>query len=507
MRIKKSLFNSTSNSLIFLIRSILLFVVRIIFVRTLGKVYLGVDSLFTNLLMVLSIADLGLVTAINYSLYDPLAKKDYKKVSSLMTFYKKVYNILGIIIIIIGLVFIPFLKFLVTEPVEHLYLIYILYLLTTASTYFISYKDALINADQNRYKTTFIIATTYIIMYILRIIMLLTIPNFILYVLIQFVMMIVQRILVNRYITKSYPQVDFKCKVKVPKQEQKTMIKGIKSIAMNKLGTYLVNCGDNIIISAIPGLGVILVGIYANYYSITNTADTIVSAGIEGITPSYGDLAVSEKVETQENVFNKIMFATFLVYGLISIGFIFLLSPLIKICFGSEFVLSKECVLLIAFNFYLIGNLKSLNVIKEATGNYVQDRYVNIIQAIINIIVSIVLGIKLGLIGVILGTTISYLVLPVWNRPYIAYKYIFNKKPFEYFKRQTLYFISLIFVLAIIQIVLNQISISNQILSFCTLGIIIVILYMILISIIYFKTDDYQYFYKMIKKRVTHQEK
>ena len=506
MRVKKSFFNGISNSLILVVRSILLFAVRIVFVRTLGKVYLGVDSLFTNLLMVLSITDLGVTTAINFNLYEPLSRKDYNKVSVLMTFYKKVYNILGIIVICIGLAFTPFIHLLVNEPVEHLHFIFILYLLTTASSYFISYKDSLLNADQNQYKSSLIVASTYITMYILRIVALILLPNFILYVLIQFVMLIIQRILVNRYITKSYPQVDFNCKEKVPKKEQKAMFKNVRSMFMNKLGTYLVNCGDNIIISAVPGLGVILVGIYSNYYSVTNTADTILARGIGGATSSFGDLAVSEGSETQENVFNKLLFLTFLIYGLISVGFVFLLSPLIKICFGSDFVLSKECVYLIAFNFYLIGSLKTLDVVKEATGNYVQDRYVNIIQAVINIAVSIFLGIKFGLIGVILGTTISYIVLPLWNRPYIAYKYIFNKKPFNYFKKQFIYLISLLIIVVLIGLILNNIIIPNQILEFFIKGIIIVILYFVFARIIFFKTDDYKYYYKLIKKRIIHQE-
>ncbi len=502
MRVKKSFLNAFSNSLILIIRAVLLFVVRIVFVKTLGKIYLGVDSLFTNILLVLSIADSGISTAINFSLYKPLSDKDYTKVSVLMTFYKKVYKILGLIVILIGLSMLPFLNIIVKENVSNIHFIFILYLSTTAMTYFISYKDALLNADQNNYKVSFITGGTYIVMYLLRILFLLILPNFIVFVLIQLIMLLIQRVMINRYITKSYKNVDFNIDKKLSKKEQKKIYKSVGSMFLNKIGNYLVTGTDNIIISAFPNLGIALVGIYANYYSITNMTDNIINRGLSGITASFGDLAVNESKEVQENVFNIISFISFFIYGLITIGFWFLLTPLIKICFGNSFGLEGLTLLVICLNFYMIGNVKSLDVIKEATGNYVQDRYANIIQAIINIILSIILGKILGLLGVILATLISCILVPLWNKPYIAYKYIFNKKPFNYYLKQLMYLIVLSIIAFICYVIINSIAINNALLSFAVTGIIIVVIYVLIISLLFFKTNEYKYLFGIFKNMV-----
>ena len=500
MRVKKSFLNAVSGSLILIIRAILMFAVRIVFVRTLGKMYLGVDSLFTNVLLVLSIADSGINTAINFSLYKPLADKDYKKVSSLMTFYKKVYRILGFAVLIIGLIFMPFLSFIIKESVPNIYLYYLIYLATTVVTYFISYKDSLLNADQNQYQSSLIVGSTYIIMYILRIIFLLVLPNFFVFAIIQLIMMIIQRVLVNRYITKKYDYISFKSSDKISKSEEKKIFKSIKSMFLNKIGFYLVNGTDNIIISALPKLGLGTVAVYTNYYSVVGMLENIISKAVSGVTSSFGDLAVKESKDVQQKVFDIISFLSFLIFGLFSVGFMFLLTALIKICFGASFGVSSATLLIICLNFYITGVLRPLDIIKEATGNYIQDRYANIAQAIINIILSIVLGIKFGLFGVVLATFISYILIPLWIRPFVAYKYIFDKKPYKFYFRQIIYLLSLILIYFVIVLIFKYVVINNIIISFIIKMLMIMVIYIMMISIIFGRTQEFKYIINLLKK-------
>ena len=498
MRIKKSFLNASSSTFIYVIRAILLFIVRIVFVKTLGKIYLGVDSLFTNILTVLSIADLGISTAINYCLYKPLSDNDYKKVSIIMTFYKKVYKILGLIVLTIGLLLMPFLRFVVRENIDNLYLFYLIYLFTTVITYFISYKDALLTADQKYYKSSLIVGLTYIIMYSLRILFLYLIPNFLIFTLIQLVMIIVQRVLINEYITKEYKNVSFNSKEELSKEEQKDIFFNIKSLFINKVGGFLVNGTDNIIISSLKNLGIGVVGVYANYYSITGMLDTILTKAISSVTSSFGDLAVNEDKKIQENVLDMVQFASFFVFGLISVGFMFLLSLLIKICFGVEYEVGYYTVMIISLNFYCAGIIKPLDMAKEATGVYRQDRYANLIQAGINLILSIILGNKLGLFGVVLATLLSTILVPLWNRPYITYKYVFNKSPLKFMIKQVLYFLSIILIYIVLFFIINNISINNDILSFIIKGIIISFVYIVLISVLYGQTKEYKYYKEII---------
>lgn len=505
MRVKKSFLNAVSNSAILVIRSILMFVVRIVVVKMLGQTYLGIDSLFTNVLLVLSIADSGISTAINFSLYKPLSDKDYKKVSLLMSYYKKMYRLLGFIVLGIGILFIPALPIVIKESVDNIYIYYIIYLLTTVIPYFLSYKEALLTADQNMYKSSIIMGLTYISLYVLRIVFLLIRPSFFIYSIILLIITLIQRYLVNRYITKKYPYISFNEKENISQKEQKSIFVSAKSMFLNKLGYYLVAGSDNIIISSIPTLGLSAVAIYTNYYSIVGTIDNIITRGLSGVTASFGDLAVNESKKTQENVFNIISFVAFLVYGLFTIGFAFLLTPLIKICFGSGFNISNEVLLIVCINFYLVGMAKPLDVIKEATGNYYQDRYVNLLQAFINIVLSIILGKLYGLLGIVLATLISFIVLPMWNRPYIAYKYIFGKSPKSFIKVQIKYVISLLLVYAVCWPIVSNLIISNKIVEFLIKVIIVTIIYIILIMVIYHKSEEEKYLIKLVKDKVVKQ--
>lgn len=498
MRLKKTIFNAFSNSGILLVRSVLLFVVRIIFVKTLGKSLLGVDSLFSNLLIVLSIFDLGITTAINYSLYKPLVNKDYKKVSALMAFYKKLYFTLGISVLLIGLCVLPFINLIVTENVKHIHFIYLLYLGTTTSSYFISYKDCLLYADQRNYEVTSIVGLSYILIYVLRIIFLLVLPNFIVYVLIQFIGLIIQRILINRYITKKYYMVDFNSNENLSKEETKEIKKSTKSMFLYKVGGYLVTGSDSLVISANPNLGVSTVGIYVNYISITSMLDSIIYRGLSGMTASFGDLSVSSKKEVQENVYNIASMFNFIIYGVFTIGFWFLLTPFIKMFFGSDFELSKSVLFIICVNFYLIGILKPLDIIKDATGLFNNDKYATLIQTAINLVTSILLSIKFGLIGVVLGTLISTILVPLWNKPYIVYKYVFKKNFLKYFKDQFKYALILIFTFIIINFLLKYISISNLLFLFIIKGIIIVFIFMSIIIILFRNNDEFKYIKDMI---------
>ena len=142
--------NFTNNILLNLFR----FILRIIFVKVLNEVYLGVDGLLSNVLGILALSELGIGTAINFSLYKPLADKDEKKINSLMRFYKKAYMIISIVVLVLGLGLLPFLGFFIKDSsgIEHLNIIYLIFLANMVIGYLFSYKRTLITADQNNYK-------------------------------------------------------------------------------------------------------------------------------------------------------------------------------------------------------------------------------------------------------------------------------------------------------------------------------------------------------------------
>ena len=183
MRTKNSILNISTNIVITFIKTVMTFVVRTIFIKILGQTYLGVNGLLTNVLSMLSLAELGIGTAINFSLYKPLAENDKVKISKLMTFYKNSYRIIALIVSIIGIIVFFFLDVIIKDAnnIQDLNIIYFLFLANTVFTYLISYKETLITADQKAYKLTKINFIFTILVNIGQIIALIITRNFIVY--------------------------------------------------------------------------------------------------------------------------------------------------------------------------------------------------------------------------------------------------------------------------------------------------------------------------------------
>lgn len=493
MRIEKSIYNVSSNIFIYAFRSIMMFVVRTIFIKVLGENLLGLDGLFTNILLMLSMAELGISNAINYSLYKPLAQNDTKKISSLMSLYRKIYKAVGFFVLIIGLIVMLFLDhFIDNIPGVNIRLIYLIYLFDTVSMYFISYKETLIIADQNNYKLTKFNFIFYLIMYILQILDLIYLKNFILYLIIKIVVMFLQRIFINVYITNNYKNVDFYSEEKVNDKDIKEIKTKVSAMFCHKIGNYVINGTDNIVISKF--INIATVGIYTNYLSVITMTNTLISGFYKGITASFGNLIVSEKENVQQDVFIKINFLGHIIYGLVSIGFAILINDFILLWIGEKFLLSKVVVLIVCFNFYLDGIRQCIDSIKESAGAYDKDKYIPIFQSLLNIIISIVLVKKIGIVGVVLGTLISNLLLPCWNRPYIIYKYIFKSSPKKYYKD---YILNILFIL-LSYILLNKliiyINLTKNIVSFIINFIIVVVGYVALILIFYGRGENYRFY-------------
>ena len=302
--------------------------VRIVFTKTLGQDYLGVESVFVNLISMFSLAELGITLSISFSLYKPLAENDTKKISALMTLYKKIYQTVGIFILVVGFIIMPFLThFIDNSTITNFYFIYVLYLVDSAMTYLITYKEVLIIADQknfkiNKYNIFAILSTN-----LLQILFLYLTKNFIIYILIKISVQFLQRIIINRYISKLYAYIDFNAKEKLEKQEMNTIKKNVKSMFTQKIGNYLLNGTDSLIISKYVGLGV--VGIYSNFLSITTILKNVINSITSGVTASFGNLIAKDDSKTQENVFDIMNYISFGICAFITIELYFLLNPFI----------------------------------------------------------------------------------------------------------------------------------------------------------------------------------
>lgn len=465
MRSKNSIKNIISSFASNILVNILKFVCRIIFVRVISEVYLGVNGLLSNVLGLLALAELGIGTAINYSLYKPIAENDNKKIKSLMKFYKKAYTIIAIVVFALGLVLLPGIPYLIKDNIgiEHLEIIYIIFVINQVIGYLFGYKRTIVVADQKSYKLVPFTMIFNILTSIFQIVMLLIFKNFIAYLLVQTIFIIIENMVINRYINKEYEVInDIKNAEKLDEKELKSIKKNIKALMYHKIGGYAVNSTDNIIISKF--IGIVECGYYSNYYALITIVSSIIYTFISNITASFGNLIVKEKKEKRLNVFNEINFIYYIMYGISTTCFITLFNPFVSYAYGEQFVLSTACVYLITINFYLLGMTNITEIVKSAAGLYDNDKLVPLFQAILNIVISIILGIKIGLEGVLIGTVISTF-LPLIAKPIIIYKHIFETKPIVYFLEQLKQIGVLIISIVIVTIITNKISFTNAIIN------------------------------------------
>ena len=497
-RTKNSIFNASSNFIVYVIKTILSFVVRTIFIKVLGELYLGVNGLLSNVLSMLSLAELGVSSAISFCLYKPLADKDYKKISATMSFFKRVYAIIGAIVSIFGIILYFFLDYIIKEynTIPQLNIIYILYLINTVSTYYTAYKEILITADQKSYKLTKINIIFTVLLYVLQLIVLLVFRNFIVYLVAQFFVQIMQKVATNIYVSKQYKEIEFNSREKLEKSTLDIIKKNVKAMMFHKVGDYCINGTDNIIISNM--INVSTVGYYSNYNMIITMINSIITMIYNNLTASFGNLLVKENKEKSLETFKKIDFIAFIMYGFCGIMFASLASRFIEIWVGKKYVLDTITVMLISFSFFFTGTRVASTTVRNAAGLYNADKWVPLGQSIINIVFSVILAKYIGLDGVIIGTIISS-ILPNYYRIYILYKNIFKEKYFKYLIK---YYIPYIVFFITIMIVTYYISSSikiNGIIGFIMVVLITFLIYSISVFIIFRKYKELKDIERLIK--------
>ena len=489
MRTLNSLKNVLSNFAYSIFLNILRFVSRIIFVKVLGEVYLGVNGLLSNVLGLLALSELGISTAISYSLYKPLEEKDTKKIKALMNFYKKAYFVISMVVLVSGLILLPFLPWFIkdTTEIEHLNVIYLLFLANMVIGYLFSYKRTLITADQQAYKITPFLMLSSFLTTVFQIIVLLIFKNFIIYLIVQTVFILFENIVVNRYINKQYKYLSEITKEdKLDKEELKSISTGIKALMTHKIGSYVFTSTDNLVISKF--VGIVAVGLYSNYVLIVGMVNSFIGTLTNNVIASVGNLIAGKDIEKKYEVFNEMNLICFVLYGVSTLFFISLFQPAISLFFGDKFLLSIAVVLLISYNNYIFGMTTVSTTFATAAGLYYKDRYVPIIQSIVNLVISVLLAIKIGVAGVLIGTLISN-VLPLLVKPYIAFKYVFKREFKEYiidFIKKT----SLLFLMfGLVFLAIKFVKIDNLILLLIYRFIVTGVISVVVLFIAYRKNE------------------
>lgn len=492
MRIENSIKNLSAAWISQLILLLIKFANRTFFVIFLGAEYLGVNGLFSNILSMLSLADLGVGSAIVYSLYKPIADDNRNQIVALMQLFKKVYICVGIFILIVGCSLTPFLGFFIKEMpknIGNLNLIYVLFVVNSGITYFYSYKGSFIIANQKNYIVTINHIIFATICTILQILILFFTKNFILYLCIQIMVTGLENYNISRKANKLYPFLKSKEKISLLRSTKSEIVKNTSAMIFHKLGTIVIFSTDNLVLSKIVGL--VSVGIYSNYSLIIASVENIVSQIFNSLTASVGNLRVTSTTDKQKNVFDSLNFINFWIYAICSTCLLNLINPFIEIWLGKQYLFDSWVILILILNFYLTGMRKSVITFKDAFGLFWENRYMPIFESIINIVFSIFLAKVYGVIGVFIGTTISTLFTSMWIEPFILYNYGFKIKTKTYFIRYLKYFVTTVFI-SFITLFLCSFFDQSSLGAFVIRLIISVVISNMIIFVFFRKTNEYK---------------
>ncbi len=477
-------------------------VAQAVFIKILGSEYLGLNGLFSNVISMLGIVELGMGSAIIYNMYKPIAEENHEKIKSLMQFYKKSYRIITLIISIIGIMIIPFIKYIVDiESVTvgiNVYLVYILFLLETICSYILSYKRSMLYADQKEYITNIIHMGYTILVNTMQLTFLYFTHDYYLYLIIKVMMRLVENIVISSYVNRRYSYLLDNNVTKLDSKTEKDIFQKIKALFFHKIGTFIVSGTDNIIISKY--LGLVTVGLYSNYYMIINAVQTVINHIIQATRASVGNLLVTESKTKQFDIFNKIRFVNFWISCFSSICIFVIMDSFITIWIGYKFVLPTKVLLVLVINFFIVSSRSTYGAFKEAAGIFYEDRFVPIIESLLNIVLSIIFVKKFGLMGVFMGTIASGLVLWCYSYPKYVYNKLFGRKISDYIKETIYYFIIFILIAGFTYSLAILISFDNVYLQFISNVLIALIVPNVIMLLLFSKDENFKYFINMIKR-------
>lgn len=474
--------------------TLILFVNRKAFAVILGKAYLGVNGLFSDILGMLAVAELGIGTAIVFALYEPIAKNDTKRVGALINFYKKAYWTIGTVMAVVGIAIIPFLPYIVSDVVtiENYRIIYLIVLANSIVTYYFSYKITIITVVQKSYIQNICTTVANFVQTVGQLFVLIITKSYIFYLIIQFVCTLTMNIVLSNISNRMYPEY-FKKEnmIKLGKEEQNSLVKNIKALFLHRIGTFLVKGTDNIIITMF--LGLVSGGVYSNYNMIFSNISRYFGLCYNAITATVGNYNVTEEKSKTEQMFYNINFLSFSGSVLVTVVLLCATEPFIALWLGADYLDSFGVTVMLALTFYLSQVRSAIYVVKNVQGIFYEDRFKPIVESIVNLVVSVIFVKSFGVVGVLIGTFVSGFFVGLIVEIYVVYKYGFKSSPKPYLTKNLLYLLCGFLSSGISCFICGYININN-IFTLVLRCIIASLVTLAIIFIMFNKSAEFKFF-------------
>lgn len=415
------------------------FITRTVMIYTLGSEYLGLNGLFTSVFNVLSLAELGVGSAMVYAMYKPLANKEDDIVCALLNLYKKMYRCIGCILLVIGFILMPNINMFISgdSPASiNIYLVYIIYFVNTIGSYFLfAYQASILNASQRNDISSKVNMITSLIKNCSQIVVLLLLKNYYIYAIFLPMTTFAANIIVAILARKMYPQ--YICKGKVSPALTKEIKSKIMALFAVKITSVIYNSVDSIVISTY--LGLIVLAKYNNYYYIMSAIVGVVTVIYSSIISSVGNSIVLESKEKNYADYMNLSFINAWIVGFCTASLYCLYQPFMKLWVGEEYMFGNGIVICFCMYFY-IHQLKSVqSAYKDAAGLWKEDMWRSYAANIFNLVVNIILVQKIGVYGVLISTILALLVVTYPWQTWMIHKKLFNCSMLPYIKRLLLY--------------------------------------------------------------------
>ncbi len=495
MRTKNSILNFLANEGSHFWNILLSFLCRTVFIYTMSKEYLGMTGLFTNVLTVLSLAELGIGTAMMFHMYKPVNEHDHVLLNQLMNLYRRFYNLVALFILVVGFSLMPALQFFIKDTVvtNEIRIVYGLYLINTAASYILGYRCAIINAHQKGYVVTALNTVATTVQFLTQMLVLWLTHNFILYLSIQIICNIATNAVVAVKAGKMYPYIDEDKKTLPPVEVRHHIYKNVGATFLHKLGDVVINNTDDILMSKFFGL--VTEGIYSNYQLIQFSINTALNGLFGAFTAGIGDLGAENDKKKIYSIYKTMNFMGFWMYSFSTIAFLVMFNPFISVWAGEDFIFPMYIVVVYEMAFYVSGMRKITLTFRDALGLYWYDRYKPLAEVIVDIAASLICIWKFGVVGVVMGPLISSVGICLWIEPLVTFKYGFEVPLREYFKKFFIYTLTTVVVGGF----------TYWVTSFADMGgvteiviklLLVIVIYNAIVFVLYWHTPECQDLYR-----------
>lgn len=470
------------------------FIMRTAMIYLMGAQYLGLNSLFSSILQVLNLAELGVGGAIFYSMYKPIAEDDTERICALMALYKKYYRIIGLVILIVGLAISPFLPQLIkmdTVPSDvNVFVLYYLNLGATVLSYWLfAYKNCLIGAHQRNDISSKISMVSSTVTYVLQFAIIYFWRNLYAYTVIVLAVGIINNIITAAIVDQMYPQ--YKPAGKLTKSEVTEINHRVRDLFTSKIGGVVYNSSDTIVISAFLGMKVLAV--FQNYFFIQTSIKGMIDIVFGSCTAGIGNSLVVESKEKNFNDLNKFTFIICWVGGFCVICLLCLYQPFMELWVGEDLMLDFTAVTCIAIYFYISQINMLLNLYKDAGGIWHEDRFRPLITSFVNLGLNLIFVGYIGIYGILLSTVLASTVIGMPWLLHNLFTVMFEKKYLKiYLKKVFLYTTVVAIVGMIVCFLCSFFSEGNLIICLCIRGLICLILPNVLFYVIYRKVSEFR---------------